>query len=66
MFKCGTQTDWGQRKGVGAVQYLLSKQMLDHHHIFVGGLHVQLHGSESIKISRSTEPDNVSLSLLVM
>lgn len=37
--------------------------ILDHYHIFVGGLNTQLKGSECIKISRSTQPDNLSLSL---
>lgn len=37
-------------------------RMLDHHHIFVGGLTAQLKGSESIKITQSTQLDNLKLS----
>lgn len=56
----------GRGRGSVLCSICCQSRMLDHHHIFVGGLHVELHGSESIKISRSTEPDNVSLSRLVM
>lgn len=41
-------------------------RMLDHHYIFVGGLTAPLKGSESIKITRGTQPDDLSLSLLAV
>lgn len=67
-FFCGKRSHVEHKNRLGAEEGGLlwriccRSRMLDHHYIFVGGLH----GSESIKISRSTQPDSVSLSLLVM